>query len=604
MRYTEFKVANFRGIVEADLPLSGKPGARVQTLVGLNESGKTTILEAINHFSYRTESLEVLDLDGYTITDQHTLIPISQRANFNETVEIVACLAPDPDDEKKISAQLRKDHDIRLTEPIGDFKITRRVAFKNSRYDATGSGNTWNINLVGTKGKQRKSRELTAEAWQTAIKTIIPYIPSILYFPNFLFEFPDRIYLGQDKKDDKSKFYRIVLQDILDSLANSTDLETHILARAKSGDPHDRRSLDGLLLDMSRHVTTTVFSAWDEMFHQKMTHKRVTITCEPDENGHFYVNFQLVDNDGLYQIKERSLGFRWFFVFLLLTHYRGFRKRGPSDVLFLFDEPASNLHPSAQAQLLRSFSSLADRCHIVYTTHSHHMVNPAWLESTFVVKNEGLDYVTDAIDYSAKKTNITCTRYREFAARHPDQSNYFRPILDVLDYAPSELENVPHVVMVEGKSDYYVLRFLANVLGRHDALYLVPGTGAGSLDTLIRLYAGWGRKFIVLLDSDGEGSKQKQRYESRFGPVVHGCTYLLEDIMGADSGKAIEDLFTAEERLAVQKHAFSDDKHYEKKHFHRAVQELLIAGICVDISRETSMKASQLLDSLVAKLIP
>ena len=602
MRYTKFTVKNFRGIIDAALPLSGKPDTRVHTLVGLNESGKTTILEAINHFHYRKEGLEALELDGYAILDQHSLIPISKRANFNEAVEIEATVEPDAEDEKEIAKQLRKEHDIKLSERIGPFAIARELAFKNSRYNQTESAEKWTINLVGTTGKQRKPRELDGPSWQAAVNTIRPYVPSILYFPNFLFDFPERIYLSQDKGGDISKFYRFVLQDILDSLENSTDLDTHILARAKSDDVNDSRSLDGLLLEMSRHVSKTVFFAWDKMFRQKITQKRVIISCEKDETGEFYINFGLEDNDGLYEIKERSLGFRWFFVFLLLTHYRGFRKQGPSDVLFLFDEPASNLHPSAQSQLLKSFGALADRCHIIYTTHSHHMVNPAWFESTFVVKNAGLDYLTDALEYSAKKTNITCTRYREFASKHPDQSNYFRPILDVLEYTPSELENVPHVVMVEGKTDYYVLRLLRRVLGRDDALYLVPGTGAGSLDTLIRLYAGWGRQFIVLLDSDGEGKEQRERYERQFGVLVHGRVCLLGELAGISGSKGIEAVFSAEERLELQRRAYPKENRYQKIHFHRAVQELLIANKGVEISEDTRKKATMLLGALLARL--
>lgn len=62
-------------------------------------------------------------------------------------------------------------------------------------------------------------------------------------------------------------------------------------------------------------------------------------------------------------------------------------------------------------------------------------------------------------DFSAERTDIHITPYRQFASQHPDQSHFFQPILDVLDYAPSALELVPDAVMVEGKSDYYFLRF-------------------------------------------------------------------------------------------------------------------------------------------------
>ena len=56
----------------------------------------------------------------------------------------------------------------------------------------------------------------------------------------------------------------------------------------------------------------------------------------------------------LSDIGEQSLGFRWFFVYRLLTEYRRERTES-SGVLFLFDEAASNLHSAAQSLLLESF---------------------------------------------------------------------------------------------------------------------------------------------------------------------------------------------------------------------------------------------------------
>ena len=53
MRYTQFRIENYKGIEQLTLRLTGD----VTTLIGLNESGKTTILEAIYCFSYGKEDL-------------------------------------------------------------------------------------------------------------------------------------------------------------------------------------------------------------------------------------------------------------------------------------------------------------------------------------------------------------------------------------------------------------------------------------------------------------------------------------------------------------------------------------------------------------------
>jgi predicted ATP-dependent endonuclease of OLD family len=63
---------------------------------------------------------------------------------------------------------------------------------------------------------------------------------------------------------------------------------------------------------------------------------------------------------------------------------------------------------SWSAPALESFRKLGSNCRIIYTTHSHHLINPEWLESTLVVRNEGIHLTQeDAESYNAKKTNIT-----------------------------------------------------------------------------------------------------------------------------------------------------------------------------------------------------
>src|SRR5262249_52610770 len=140
------------------------------------------------------------------------------------------------------------------------------------------------------------------------------------------------------------------------------------------------------------------------------------------------------------------------------------------------------------------------------------------------------------------KTAITATRYRQFVAQHPDQKSYFQPVLDLLDYQPSTLEPVSDVVLVEGKSDFYLMRYMSEVLKVDSEIKTIPGGGAGSLDSVIRLYVGWGKSFLILLDGDTEGIKQHERYEREFGPLVKDRCVLLPDICGESRVKETEDL--------------------------------------------------------------
>ncbi len=639
MRYLQFDIRNFKGIEHVSLDLSKAPRSRVHTLIGLNESGKTTILEAINRFAYR-EDLGVLSGPGYTQQDVHELIPISKRANFNGSISIVAIVELDETDKQQIKAILRRDHNIVLTSMLpSSFPISQSHNFKSSRFESV-SPMTWNLEPTGRTPTAPVSHKLDGDDWQKLAEVTKSFLPRLMYFPNFLFEFPDKIYLQNAPADQqKHAFYQTVLQDVLDAIGDKTNIAQHIIARAKSTKEFDKKILDSMLLKMGAHITKTVFSAWDKIFKQPAGTKEIVVTLGKDilpnkmakrkktaasgnasvkdtgskekEAGKdiaaakeaYFLQLRLKEGNIYYEISERSLGFRWFFTYLLLTQYRGFRTGGPRNVVFLLDEPASNLHPSAQGQLLDSFRSLPEGCHIIYTTHSHHLIKPEWLESAFVVKNVGLDYSKEVDQYTSRRTEITVQRYREFAAQHPSQTTYFQPVLDVLDYAPNRLELVPDAVMVEGKNDFFVLRYMGTRLAGVPDLHFMPGAGAGSLDTLIRLYAGWGRNFVILLDSDAEGVKQYQRYELVFGTLVTGRVFTLADINPIWKGRGMERMFTEPEQLAIQRAGYPDTTEFNKTHFARALQELSITKRPIQLSSTTEISFAHLFQSLETKMI-
>ncbi|MDD5360562.1 MAG: AAA family ATPase [Ignavibacteria bacterium] len=601
MEFTYFEIKNFKGIENIRLNLSDSPKQKIYTLVGLNESGKTTILEAINMVKYKSENLDPLELKGYNIENIHDLIPINKRDNFNDSILIEIGLSLNADDEKFISDKLKKELSIIKTRDINDIIIKQEYKFVNSINNKQDSKTVWYFAAYGKKKRQVKDRMLSTEVKQTIMKFVGELIPSILYFPNFLFDFPDKIYLEEIGQNDKKyKFYRVVVQDILDSLNNELNIEEHIVKRIRNGDSNDRKNMNSVLLKMEKCVTKAIFEAWNKIFKKSISDKSIKIECDIDqENDKVFMEFLVNDGEGLYQISERSLGFRWFFVFLLLTQFRKHRKAKNINTLFLLDEPASNLHSSAQAQLLKSFENLPS---LIYTTHSHHMINPLWLEGTYVVKNEGLNYKNDD-EYNSKKTNITLTKYRRFANKYPDQTSYYQPILDILDYAPSNLEFKDNAIFLEGKNDFYCLNYIQELIriGKEKFTF-IPGTSSSNLDNLISLYLGWGKNFLIILDSDKEGKKQKSRYNDEFGILVKEKIFDLSDVSISFSNYELENLFKNKELLDIQKSCYSEDTKYNKVHFNRALQELFITKKNILLSTETINNFRRIIDFIDSKI--
>lgn len=169
---------------------------------------------------------------------------------------------------------------------------------------------------------------------------------------------------------------------------------------------------------MGRTITTTIFDGWDRIFGRRPAAQEVQLEARTDGDEPF-LELSIKGSDGYYDLSERSLGFRWFFMFLLMTSFHGFEGEDGSPALFLLDEPASNLHSTAQAELLKSFETLVEKCDLVYTTHSHHLIDVRWLDSAYIVKNAALgsldmaDYVNQRI---GSNTAISATTYRRFVA--------------------------------------------------------------------------------------------------------------------------------------------------------------------------------------------
>ncbi|HEY5344371.1 MAG TPA: AAA family ATPase [Solirubrobacteraceae bacterium] len=611
MRYTYFEFENFKGIRKArlDLAPSGS-SARVYTLVGLNESGKTTVLEGTDYFQGAGEDeIRPKQLGDLKPLDHQSVIPMAERANFKGTITVRCGVELDDADVAAVQNHLAQVDGYRLKDLGRNLIIADHYHYKDSQHQA--HGGTWTgIQGSGLLKSGRKERQLTDEKETARRKEILRFLktrlPSIWYFPHFLFDFPDKIFIEpHDDETDSNRFYRALFQDLLDALEKELDIQKHIVERQRSEEASDKENLRQVILEASRHVTNTVVASWDKIFHDKpLAKKRVTIEIGQDEQpeapGRIWVEFGIEDTDGFFAIADRSLGFRWFFVYLMLTTYRGQRKETDENMLYLFDEPASNLHPTAQRTLLASFVDLSKKAVIIYTTHSHYLIEPAWLGLTSIVANEGLGEQAVSTDFTAKRTDISVTSYHQFAAQHPNQSHYFQPILDVLDYAPSAIDPAPEAVMVEGKSDFYLLRYYEEViLGRSDSerLRWMPGGGAGTLDELIQLYIGWARPYVALLDSDKAGETQKDRYLEKFGLIVGPHLVLLAEASGSDV-KGIESLLTDDDKLTFQRLIKPDATLVSKKTLARGVQEALVTKTTVELS-DTAKAA---LDTTIAHL--
>ena len=585
MKITAFEIENYKGITHARIDLNGNKGS-IYTLVGLNESGKTTILEAINSFrpdvdgihaiaqkSLSSDSNESKIIESDPIESEaidpkfiQSLVPKKDKANFNKGISITATVKMTKEEIQNLADECKQEKDFQID--IGqfpqEFKISRKYCFVNSKY--TKIENSWfifpHIKMKGSRKYLTISASKNKDEWLHVLGKIRKLFPRIIYFPTFLFNFPERIQISDgESKIKANEYFKQMINDALESLDGTLNLQTHIVERVIRLEPDasfekwyatwlksdERESVDIALGELSQKISKEIFGPWKKVLGKKLSKKQIEIEIHPEMNEDgtrvVYLSFTIKDGHIPFKVSERSLGFRWFFCFLLFTQFFGGDKK--NERIFLFDEPASNLHSAAQSALLKSLEVIADgKNDIIYSTHSHYLINPDWLETAFIVSNGELTDKNEAADadFGIENADIKAVPYRRFVGQNSEKSHYFQPILDKLGVKPSLLEATRQGVLTEGKSDYYILNWYKKHSDDPINFDFIPIGGANNAGPLISLHLGLCSNFALLLDGDRTGINARNRYLKDF-PISEDAVILLSNVFDGKM-KQIEDLIS------------------------------------------------------------
>jgi hypothetical protein len=231
VRYKSFRIRNFKGIKDTTVELHGATGANVFAFVGLNESGKTTLLEAIHSFSPDDATSELLG--GETGVPFKDRVPRHLISEFSGDVSVVATLSVSLEDKRAIARSILHQG-FKLSIDIDSFpdEVTfeRRQSFNNGDFKAS-------VFMLHTMpkvrgAKERKWRNCTPEESDFVRDTIYLWTPDIAYFPTFVFDFPKTIYLT-DRGGSIDRFYRRVFQDILDYDGRGHTIAKDIVGRVR-----------------------------------------------------------------------------------------------------------------------------------------------------------------------------------------------------------------------------------------------------------------------------------------------------------------------------------------------------------------------------------
>lgn len=560
MKLIKARITNYRSVLDTgEFTLSG-----VTCLVGKNESGKTTVLQALE----RIDPVDKLKkkFDRVLEYPRGHLAEYKERHVGHEAVVATTTWALDDDDVTALEAEL------------GEACLKSREVVVSKAYESENS--TWTISLdeaaivasllgrFGVKAAEKKVlsvgtvselvakvaglSEASAEAkgaaaevakfrqssaQHKAVDILYVRMPEFLYFSSYD-RMDGRVHLETLEAAKASNALnpgQQIFQDFLDFAGTSA----HELRTASTFE-----QLKAKVEAASIAISRQVFAYWSQNKNLK-----VEFSLEagrsgdpaPFNTGHvMHTRIRNKLHDMTVPFDDRSAGFTWFFSFLV--KFSQVQKR-QGNVIILLDEPGLNLHAKAQSDLLRYFKEKLEPKHqVIYTTHSPFMVPTENIMSVRTVE--------DVVKYRpGEDPEVLGTKVGD-QVLSTDRDTLF-PLQGALGYELSQSLFVgEHTLLVEGPSDVLYFQALSNALkalGRKhlDARWtLCPTGGVDKVWAFVSLFGGNKLHVAALIDyaSGQKGNVEKLRKSQllREGHVLLATEFCgqveadTEDVLGED----------------------------------------------------------------------
>lgn len=562
----------------------------ITILVGMNESGKTSALEAIAKTRYFQDdkSFEFNSTHDYPRKDK------KRMEKNGENPEAITCVY-EIDNElkqtieeemgkgvlKSTSFSVTTKYDNRRTISIS---IDARKFIEYKTKELGISSETLNEKLLKVKNKsdlEAIQNEYTEENKVAGIKLFVKYfenknnwendpigeyiyrvivapkIPKFLYYDEY-YSLPSRISFEQlNEKSLAESEYKTAK-----ALIELADINVSDIVKATN--------FEDFIAELE--ATESIIS--QELFKYWQTNKNLNITFQIDKKeqannyGNYIVEHILdirVKNKGVsLPLKNRSKGFNWFFSFLVW--FKKIQEDQNSNYILLLDEPGLNLHAAAQADLLRFLEDLSQNYQIVYTTHSPFMITSDKLQRVrTILETDRGSVISDSIQEKDPKTLF------------PLQAALGYNIAQNLFISKKNL-------LVEGVSDLIYLQYMSAILenagkiGLSRDITIVPTGGLEKVATFISLLRSNDLQIVCLLDSFTD-PKGKAKLDNMIAQKIINQKNIrffyefLDNRRRAD----IEDLFTKNDYIKLFNRTF-DKKYTEIKieNLNADIEQILI----------------------------
>lgn len=529
MRLQSFRIRNYKSIQDSGscrLPDTDN----VLVLAGQNESGKSSVLQALYDFD-RGEMRE----DAVRVTDSEPVYP---------TIECVYAVEKGDNLVENISGELEEFPDVYQEFFSKAETVTFVRTFTAEDESELGFDSELTKKIEGVTPTEKAGEEGTAAEAAPApapspspakisaseiAEALFAYTPQIIFFDDFCDLLPDKILISdlKNKKAD-AKGYNAVknIETVLGTDLTSLDTLPDAASASKQH-------------NLNKTVTANFNERWKQRIFEDNEYRiEIRYMQGKGQTPAPYLNFFVLTKEDEYlTLAQRSKGLRWFISFFLELKAKSMAS---DKLIILFDEPGLYLHSKAQSDIKNLFEELGGKDQIIYSTHSPYLIDTSKLNRVRLILNDESGGTT-VEKITTKKVS--------------GQRDALKPIIDALGleiahgFSPVRKKNV----ILEGMSDYNYFTAMKKLLGYNGDYCFVPSMGAPNVHLLMELCTGWGLEWLIAFDEDAAAKKAYGQIKKSF--FDDKDDEAKEKIFFMEGLEGIEDAFTAGDLQLVESEA-------------------------------------------------
>ena len=501
-------------------------------LLGINESGKSNILEAIalldksRKFDYTKDCHSKNEDDrkpielSYELEIGNNFDSYKKRFSNFKMPKKLADLIDITEFSRNIYIEANGNRDDFYSIIIKDKKkelekhviVTRPIKFKNGtvRNEKIIEERTLENTQVDENGSEENV--LNKQKFETFLEIEFESFFN-LQMPEVIFWKHEDQYLINDKID---------LEDFKDDPSISTPLANCF---AIAGIVNIESKIDSIIGNSTKksRLTKLLGDRTTDHINKIWKDHRVKVEFDIDNMQLSFHVKDVGDDSESYVVGQRSDGFKHF-ISILLNLSAENETGALKNMLIILDEPEVHLHPSGEKYLREEILNISKNNLVLLATHSIFMVDKNFLDRHYSVEKRGV----------------------ETRAHKIERDNPFREEVLYEALGTSILEHVENKVLVfEGKVDRDIFDLYKKKFKKDIKLPNISLISADGVENIIKYTKFFNNKLVkgfVLVDSDDAGITQKEK-------VLKEETYNkknafeINDILNTKKKSTLEDLF-------------------------------------------------------------